>query len=391
MSKAKEKKALSDAKSTAKVKRKEFWIKHNSKNKFKKISAPQKHQPHLSTPPVEAQQFSSNWKALQEMLNASKPEKKLPVSPKQKVFPKKTLKNIPKTPSEKDNETKVKHTVAPKFAIQKESEVNSDVPAASNTPQPAAPKRKRDKGKSNSEQRAKRNKPVVEERKPTEDDLWFDDVDPDDAEETLGAEAAEILRRKQGKHQSKDTESMLVKEKCFEGLTKIVAIDCEMVGTGPKGSISQLARCSIVSYDGDVIYDKFIKPSMPVTDYRTRWSGIRPRDLEKAMPYAEARKEILRLLMGKIVIGHAIHNDFKALSYAHPSAMTRDTSRISLLNLKAGFGERECASLKRLTKAIFNRDIQSGKKGHSSVEDARATMDLYKVVEEEWEGTLLLK
>uniref|UniRef100_A0A1A8BVC9 Interferon stimulated exonuclease gene 20kDa-like 2 n=1 Tax=Nothobranchius kadleci TaxID=1051664 RepID=A0A1A8BVC9_NOTKA len=173
--------------------------------------------------------------------------------------------------------------------------------------------------------------------------------------------------------------------------TKYLAIDCEMVGTGPKGSISQLARCSIVSYDGDVIYDKFIKPSMPVTDYRTRWSGIRPRDLEKAMPYAEARKEILRLLMGKIVIGHAIHNDFKALSYTHPSAMTRDTSRISLLNLKAGFGERECASLKRLTKAIFNRDIQSGKKGHSSVEDARATMDLYKVVEEEWEGTLLLK
>uniref|UniRef100_A0A1A7X4B1 Interferon stimulated exonuclease gene 20kDa-like 2 n=2 Tax=Iconisemion striatum TaxID=60296 RepID=A0A1A7X4B1_9TELE len=173
--------------------------------------------------------------------------------------------------------------------------------------------------------------------------------------------------------------------------TKYLAIDCEMVGTGPKGSMSQLARCSVVSYDGDVIYDKFIKPSMPVTDYRTRWSGIRPRDLKNATPYAEARKEILRLLMGKIVIGHAIHNDFKALSYTHPSGMTRDTSRIPLLNLKAGFAERECASLKRLTKAIFNLDIQSGKKGHSSVEDARATMDLYKVVEEEWERTLLLK
>lgn len=33
---------------------------------------------------------------------------------------------------------------------------------------------------------------------------------------------------------------------------KMVAIDCEMVGTGPKGHVSSLARCSIVNYNGDV-------------------------------------------------------------------------------------------------------------------------------------------
>lgn len=170
--------------------------------------------------------------------------------------------------------------------------------------------------------------------------------------------------------------------------TKYLAVDCEMVGAGPKGQISQLARCSIVSYEGSVVYDKFIKPSMPVTDYRTRWSGIHRRDLANATPYAKARTEILRLLTGKVVIGHAIHNDFKALGYTHPPALTRDTSRIPLLNLKAGFAANECASLKRLTKAIFNRDIQTGKRGHSSVEDAKATMELYKVVEVEWEKKL---
>ncbi|XP_065814098.1 interferon-stimulated 20 kDa exonuclease-like 2 isoform X2 [Labrus bergylta] len=172
---------------------------------------------------------------------------------------------------------------------------------------------------------------------------------------------------------------------------KYVALDCEMVGSGPKGSINQLARCSMVNYDGDVIYDKFIIPSMPVTDYRTRWSGIRRCDLVNATPYAKARTEILRLLMGKVVIGHAIHNDFKVLSYVHPTAMTRDTSRIPLLNQKAGFSVGECASLKRLTKAIFNRDIQVGRMGHSSVEDAQATMELYKVVEAEWERELAFK
>ncbi|XP_074540341.1 interferon-stimulated 20 kDa exonuclease-like 2 [Halichoeres trimaculatus] len=170
--------------------------------------------------------------------------------------------------------------------------------------------------------------------------------------------------------------------------TKYLAIDCEMVGTGPKGSISQLARCSVVNYEGDVIYDKFINPSMPVTDYRTRWSGIRRCDLINATPYPVARKEILKLLMGKVVIGHAVHNDFKVLGYSHPTAMTRDTARIPLLNQRAGFEGNQSASLKRLTKAIFNRDIQTGKKGHSSVEDAKATMELYKVVEEEWERTL---
>lgn len=50
------------------------------------------------------------------------------------------------------------------------------------------------------------------------DDLWFDDVDPDDIELAIGAEAAEIMRRKQGT-QKKDnsTENALVKEKAFEG------------------------------------------------------------------------------------------------------------------------------------------------------------------------------
>lgn len=34
---------------------------------------------------------------------------------------------------------------------------------------------------------------------------------------------------------------------------------------------------------------------------------------------------------------------------------------------------------------------QTGKRGHSSVEDARATMALYKVVEEQWETEMASK
>ncbi|XP_074897005.1 interferon-stimulated 20 kDa exonuclease-like 2 [Buteo buteo] len=172
--------------------------------------------------------------------------------------------------------------------------------------------------------------------------------------------------------------------------TKLVAIDCEMVGTGPGGRTSDLARCSIVGYQGDVMYDQYIRPTAPIVDYRTRWSGIRRQHMVNAIPFSKAQREILRILSGKIVVGHAIYNDFKALKYFHPKALTRDTSKIPLLNRKGGFPENTSISLKRLTKELLHKDIQVGKNGHSSVEDARATMELYKVVEAEWEQHLML-
>lgn len=169
---------------------------------------------------------------------------------------------------------------------------------------------------------------------------------------------------------------------------KIVAIDCEMVGTGPKGRNSALARCSVVNYQGDVVYDKYIKPPSPVTDYRTRWSGIHWKHLVNATPFQVAQKEVLKLLHGKMVIGHAIQNDYKALGYFHPKELTRDTSKIPLLNRKAGLSEKEMVSLKRLAKLVLHKDIQMGRGGHSSVEDAKTTMELYRAVEVEYEREL---
>ncbi|XP_062960954.1 interferon-stimulated 20 kDa exonuclease-like 2 [Cynocephalus volans] len=170
--------------------------------------------------------------------------------------------------------------------------------------------------------------------------------------------------------------------------SKMVAIDCEMVGTGPKGHISSLARCSIVSYSGDVLYDEYILPPCHIVDYRTRWSGIRKQHMVNATPFKIAQSQILKILRGKIVVGHAIHNDFKALQYFHPKFLTRDTSHIPPLNRKANCPENATMSLKSLTKKLLDRDIQVGKSGHSSVEDAQATMELYKLVEVEWEQHL---
>lgn len=62
----------------------------------------------------------------------------------------------------------------------------------------------------------------------------------------------------------------------------IIAMDCEMVGIGRRGTISMLARCSLVTIQQDdngneiivCIYDKYVKPRRNITDYRTEWSGI---------------------------------------------------------------------------------------------------------------------
>ncbi|KAM6125386.1 apoptosis-enhancing nuclease [Phoenicopterus ruber ruber] len=170
--------------------------------------------------------------------------------------------------------------------------------------------------------------------------------------------------------------------------SKYVAIDCEMVGTGPQGRLSELARCSVVNYEGDVIYDKYVQPELPIVDYRTRWSGITKRHMKSAIPFKAAQAEILKILKDKIVVGHAIHNDFQALKYFHPKDRTRDTSRIPVLNQKAGLPVRASVSLKSLARHLLQKKIQVGCKGHSSVEDAQTAMELYRLVEVQWETEL---
>lgn len=62
-----------------------------------------------------------------------------------------------------------------------------------------------------------------------------------------------------------------------------MALDCEMVGVGPMGVESTLARVSIVNYHGVTVLDRFVRPREKVTDYRTWVSGVREEDLRNGM------------------------------------------------------------------------------------------------------------
>lgn len=82
-------------------------------------------------------------------------------------------------------------------------------------------------------------------------------------------------------------------------LTRAVAIDCEMVGVGPDGEDSILARVSLVNHFGKCIYDKYVKPTEKVTDYRTAVSGIRPEDIKDGASQKQPEKTQRRWITGK--------------------------------------------------------------------------------------------
>ena len=166
-------------------------------------------------------------------------------------------------------------------------------------------------------------------------------------------------------------------------LTSVVSLDCEMVGCGVDGSRSMLARCSIVSYHGAVLYDAFVQPSEVVCDYRTHVSGIRPGDLEapKAIPFHQAQREVAELLQGRVVVAHSVVGDLQALGLSLPLHLLRDTAHFPLL----------CPDRPRSLRALVQERLgwlhfQAGE--HDSVDDARAVMSLYRSVEEAWESLI---
>ena len=108
-----------------------------------------------------------------------------------------------------------------------------------------------------------------------------------------------------------------------DDLSNAVVVDCEMVEV--EGRKSALARVSLVAFDESVLYDSHVAPSTRVVDYRTRWSGVRPADLEGAPAFSVVQGTVARLVHGRVLIGHGIQNDLRALQLAHPPACVLDT------------------------------------------------------------------
>lgn len=160
--------------------------------------------------------------------------------------------------------------------------------------------------------------------------------------------------------------------------TPVVALDCEMVGVGSdtgrgRGRRSVLARVCVVNSKGETLYSRFVQPEPQdeVTDFRARITGLSAANLTAqagAVPYQEARGVVAALLHRRVVVGHALRNDFKVLGIRHPVSAVRDTARYRPLRLGAGLplddgqGARPAVpSLKALAARLLGRQIQVGR------------------------------
>ncbi|KAK0712272.1 ribonuclease H-like domain-containing protein [Apiosordaria backusii] len=155
--------------------------------------------------------------------------------------------------------------------------------------------------------------------------------------------------------------------------TKYLAIDCEMVGIGPGGIDSSLARVSVTDFHGTQIYDSYVLQREKVIDWRTSVSGIAPKHMRDARSFSEVQVEVAELLKGRIVVGHDVKHDLKCLELDHPVKMIRDTAKFSGFK-KYGNGPKP--ALRVLAKELLGLEIQTGQ--HSSIEDARVAMLLFR-------------
>ncbi|KAM3559697.1 hypothetical protein ARSEF4850_003993 [Beauveria asiatica] len=156
-------------------------------------------------------------------------------------------------------------------------------------------------------------------------------------------------------------------------LGKYVAMDCEMVGVGPGGHESALARVSIVDFHGRQVYDSYVRPREKVTDWRTPVSGVSPREMRDARDFAIVQRDVAGLLDGRVLVGHDVRHDLDALELSHPLRDIRDTAKHPGFRRHAN-GRRP--ALRVLAQTLLSVEIQGG--AHSSLEDARVTMLLFR-------------
>ncbi len=199
-------------------------------------------------------------------------------------------------------------------------------------------------------------------------------------------------KHRKGEFPSEVTLNVTTSEKIHEeaartihsSLTKVLALDCEMVGSGPGGVSSILARVSIVNASGDLVYDTYVSPTEKITDYRTQWSGIRAKDLVGAPPKGHVVDRVKTILRGRVLVGHALQNDLDALGLSHPESHIRDSAHYPAFMRRLISGKLKPRALRLIVAEELNLTIQTGE--HDSVQDARAVLGLYNKHKTTWEA-----
>lgn len=172
-----------------------------------------------------------------------------------------------------------------------------------------------------------------------------------------------------------------------------VALDCEM-GVSIYGE-PELVRISLVDFfTGEILIDSLVYPRVRLQHLNTRYSGVTRGMLETArkrkqciMGGRDAARALVWRYVGRetIVVMHGGQSDMMALRWIHDrvidtfvvegwrrAAAAAAEAKKSEAELEKKEGTPGGRSLKHLTETILGAQIQQGRGGHDSVEDAMA-------------------
>ncbi|KAK4282422.1 hypothetical protein QN277_013801 [Acacia crassicarpa] len=158
---------------------------------------------------------------------------------------------------------------------------------------------------------------------------------------------------------------------------QVVALACKMAGGGSDGSLDLCARVCIIDERENILFHSYVKPPIPVTNYRYETTGIRPEYLRDAMTMRQVQRRIQDFLCNgepvwkirpksgraRILVGHGLDHDLESLQVEYRSEMIRDTEKYPPL-----------MKTSKLSNSL-KYEIQTGMQ--DPYEDCVATMRLY--------------
>ncbi|KAG7036375.1 REX4, partial [Cucurbita argyrosperma subsp. argyrosperma] len=116
-----------------------------------------------------------------------------------------------------------------------------------------------------------------------------------------------------------------------------IAMDCVMAGGGSDGTLDICIGICLVDEDEKLIFNTFVQPHIPITNYRHEVTGLTEERVRYAMSLKEVQEKVLKILLNgetierlrlnggkaRLLVGHDLEHDLDCLRMNYPDHMLR--------------------------------------------------------------------